>query len=100
MKHTRVCAAQNCTRVLSPGEQCPEHGRDPNKPRDRHRTREYMNDHNRLRRQLKAQGRGNTCERCGTTAPTDMHHIKPDNNPASVQFLCSSCHRAVDHWAR
>jgi hypothetical protein len=96
MRHTKVCSKPGCPNIAP----CSEHTRDPNQPRDRHRTSEYMRDHNRLRRQLIKQGRGEVCERCGLAGTTQMHHVRADNHPGSVQFLCSACHREVDHWAR
>lgn len=72
----------------------------PFAPWNPERTGDYHRQHVALRRRLLKAGRGQHCERCGQPGKTEMHHVKPQNTPDAVLFVCNPCHRAIDTHAR
>jgi len=93
-KRAHVCSEPGCPN-LTP---CPIHGRKQWTP-ERSSGPAHA-EHMALRRAL-LPTRGQGCERCGARGvATTMHHIRPENVPSAVLFLCGDCHREVDVHAR
>lgn len=64
--------------------------------------------HVRARRAIEDEGRPLICERCGSTATLEIHHINRnvrDNSLDNLEVICRPCHMeehghdsAADHW--